>query len=131
MHLSKFLMHFQDKGIRICFLAHPVGLLIIFAHQNYFYQNFCRKKIFRVTCNKMYLPISNFKVAPPPHLPTWGGGRRLSVFIFTNTDSFLKTIENLFFHFSTQGVFLEIFDQFNLFVTTGICIYFQSRRVKL
>ena len=38
----------------------------------------------------------------------------------------LKNIEYAFFFFSTQGVFLEIFDRFDHFVTPCICLKFKQ-----
>ena len=57
--LSKIAMHFQDRGGSVCFLAHTVITLKIFACQKNFYQKFHLKKNFLEICNKMYLPFWN------------------------------------------------------------------------
>ena len=109
--LSKIVTRFRDRGGRLCFLTHPIIPLIIVARQNYFYQTFCLKKIFPEIWNKMHLPIWNFKVAPiyPPRVV----GRSL---IFASRDSFKHLSADL----SIQGVFLEIFGWFYLFVKPSI-----------
>ena len=59
----KILEHFGDGIGGVCFLDHPVIYFIIVAGQKYFYQKFFSQKDFPEMCNKMYLPIWNFKVA--------------------------------------------------------------------
>ena len=79
---SKIVTHFWDRGGRVCFSAHPVIALIIFARQNYFHQIFYLKKTF---------PIWYFKIVP--RIPPRGDGRSS---IFESTDDFLKTLNACF-----------------------------------
>ena len=104
-------MHFQDKSGKVCFLVHPLIPLIIITLQNYFDQNFYLEKMFPGICNKIH---SHLKFLSCPPSISLGGSRMSSIFV--STDSFFKNFEYIYIFFSTQGVFLKIFGQFDLFL---------------
>ena len=89
--------------------------LIIVGRQNYFYQNFCLEKTFQWYETRHTFQFEILKLPPSTSL---GGADRSS--IFASTDSSSKNIECVFFDISIQGLFLEMFDRFHLFVTPGI-----------
>ena len=93
----------------------PVINLIIIKSQNYFYQNFRLKKTFPKIYTRRIFLFEILKL--PPYTPLIEARGSL---IFGSIKSFLKKIEHIFSYFSIQGVFLEIFDFFHLFVTPGM-----------
>ena len=112
----KILMHFHDRGGRICFLEHHVIPLKIVAQLNYFKQNFHLEKIFLMICNKMHLFILNFKVAPI-YLPRGAG----TTSVFASTDSSLKTLNILFFIFRSK-VYFSRYLAFSIFLLRLVCL---------
>ena len=100
--LFKILTHFWNRAEKVCFLVHPELPLIIVARQNFFYQNFYLEKTFLEVCNKTHLPSWNFIVAHTfNHTPPLPSVVERST-IFTNTDSFIETIEYVLFSFRSK-----------------------------
>ena len=115
IQLSKIFSNYQDKNERICFLAYRVIPLIIIAHQNYFYQNFCLKKTFPEICNKTYLPIWNFKLSPSTSL--WGA--EALQFLHLQI-AFWKTLNTYFFTFWTKVYFSKYLTD-SIFLLHPVC----------